>query len=1058
MASGTNVVGPIMGRPRAEVDVETAPTKYGFNVSEQKLYEEISRARHQMEFAEATRTPGCDDLSLKLKNDVLRAFDVELDRVIVHIAAQQKSRQEAAKALLDEIDQDVATNTVLTVDKLKKFRKRADKQVQKCYELEDLTAKCTQALEQIANRADQDVGTPCQKALKRTLKTVNNTSLIAILSDLYEAIRMAEKTEQVEHKTWKAPTTFERTTRKYWVEEDKLTTLLIAASTEAPLLVYGKTGRLTSQDYPKNITENDMLWKSLASPVASVYFDSPNMDLYRDRIKRVEGANLLRARWYGKNIPKGNEHIFLELKTHHESWICDKSVKERVTILEKDMKRVLSREVWTDEVAKVIVRAATPTLKGKALDESAALLGKMHDMVIKLDLRACVRSTYFRAAFQSSGSNDLRLTVDRHVTLVDETASWKMSSWCLPDNTELEPQHIVRIPFPVYEIKLAGSDMPTSMSDLIQAGVLTEADKFSKFLTGAAAFHQKQLNMLPYWANHPSFSSLLASKTAHTVVEETEQQNPNLRQRRAIVSDTSSSTEAGSTSSSRDQRSNSLRILPRMSFRQAERPEGSFRFKGLSWLSAMDSDLTKGSMAQTPIPGLRIAPKQRVKVEPKTYFANERTFIQWISAALLLVTVALILLETNDDESGHVLATLGAVMNGCALFVAAYAAYVYFRRVHLIKQGKAFGYADYIGPTILTGAVFLGVVTLFVIALRIRNLNPYFAHVIKSDGNGRCVLHSPTGVSKLEFQPSDVLSDSDSNFLLVSSHDEIMTLSKTNPNGEAVNVATIDFANITALTMVDGTVFAVNNFETTTSSKSSKTTATTELVVMEWNNGKSKLNVHSKWDLQVPRSEAITYVPDMKDSGGSGSLYVAGEGGSIYIYPLPKKQDLQTLAPTEESWLSSPATSETTSLSNPILFGKKPLNRNLLVEGLLYPNIAAMQYFEDRLYVLHNRERLVRVWDIHEGTLSSEWMLPSVGRRFNTKWVGMFLERTGDDSGGSSENSSSRLLRGLKDGGGGSSLTLHLALDTPGQVWSLKVKEDVTKKGKIVLPGCAASS
>ena len=50
------------------------------------------------------------------------------------------------------------------------------------------------------------------------------------------------------------------------------------------------------------------------------------MDLYKERIKRSEGAKLFRVRWYG-NKPKGDEQIFLELKTHHECWINDKSGK-----------------------------------------------------------------------------------------------------------------------------------------------------------------------------------------------------------------------------------------------------------------------------------------------------------------------------------------------------------------------------------------------------------------------------------------------------------------------------------------------------------------------------------------------------------------------------------------------------------------------------------------------------------------------------------------------------------------------------------------------------------
>ena len=35
----------------------------------------------------------------------------------------------------------------------------------------------------------------------------------------------------------------------------------------------------------------------------------------------------------------------------------------------------------------------------------------------------------------------------------------------------------------------------------------------------------------------------------------------------------------------------------------------------------------------------------RVRVEPKTFFANERTFIQWLSVGMLLMSVGIAIVE-----------------------------------------------------------------------------------------------------------------------------------------------------------------------------------------------------------------------------------------------------------------------------------------------------------------------------------------------------------------------------------------------------------------------------
>ena len=64
------------------------------------------------------------------------------------------------------------------------------------------------------------------------------------------------------------------------------------------------------------------------------------MHIYSERIKRAEGSQLFRIRWYGSK-PHENQNVFLELKTHHESWISNSSVKERVCIMEEDVSKLL---------------------------------------------------------------------------------------------------------------------------------------------------------------------------------------------------------------------------------------------------------------------------------------------------------------------------------------------------------------------------------------------------------------------------------------------------------------------------------------------------------------------------------------------------------------------------------------------------------------------------------------------------------------------------------------------------------------------------------------------
>ena len=65
------------------------------------------------------------------------------------------------------------------------------------------------------------------------------------------------------------------------------------------------------------------------------HYDNPDkFDLYEGRLKKTEGAEAIRLRWYGG---MQNETIFVERKTHREDWTGEKSVKARFSMKEKNV-------------------------------------------------------------------------------------------------------------------------------------------------------------------------------------------------------------------------------------------------------------------------------------------------------------------------------------------------------------------------------------------------------------------------------------------------------------------------------------------------------------------------------------------------------------------------------------------------------------------------------------------------------------------------------------------------------------------------------------------------
>jgi uncharacterized membrane protein YidH (DUF202 family) len=89
-----------------------------------------------------------------------------------------------------------------------------------------------------------------------------------------------------------------------------------------------------------------------------------------------------------------------------------------------------------------------------------------------------------------------------------------------------------------------------------------------------------------------------------------------------------------------------------------------------------------------------IAPRSPARVEPKSFFANERTFIQWISAALLLMGVGELLFVSARESLSQSALVAGNFLFVVALVVVVYAGALFYRRLFLMTNAKPYGYSE----------------------------------------------------------------------------------------------------------------------------------------------------------------------------------------------------------------------------------------------------------------------------------------------------------------------------------------------------------------------------
>ena len=120
--------------------------------------------------------------------------------------------------------------------------------------------------------------------------------------------------------------------------------------------------------------------------------------------------------------------------------------------------------------------------------------------------------------------------------------------------------------------------------------------------------------------------------------------------------------------------------------------------------------IPKGSLERKRFrapPGKRI--HVPVRVEPKVFFAAERTFLSWLEFSIIVGSIAAALLNFGDAAS---LASAWAfTILACASLL--YSMVLYLWRVNMIRKRRAVTYHDKYGPTVLCIGLFTAVALSF---------------------------------------------------------------------------------------------------------------------------------------------------------------------------------------------------------------------------------------------------------------------------------------------------------------------------------------------------------
>jgi SPX domain protein involved in polyphosphate accumulation len=320
----------------------------------------------------------------------------------------------------------------------------------------------------------------------------NYDASVIKLSTLYDLVRTRGNPVKGDSAAGGSQASFIRQTTKYWVHPDNVTELKLIILKHLPVLVFNASKEFEQQD----------------QAITSIYYDNPETwDLYEGRLKKTEGAEAIRLRWYGG---MKTETIFVERKTHREDWTGEKSVKARFSIKEKNVNAYMKGELLP---AAIFEKARKEGKKSeKAIAEDERLAAEIQYSVLRRGYKPVCRSFYNRTAFQLPADARVRISLDTELTMVREDnldgRARAGNNWRRMDIgvdfpfSQLPPEDVERFPYAILEVKLqtqVGQEPPEWIRQLISSHLVEAVPKFSKFIHGTASLFPERIKLIPFW-------------------------------------------------------------------------------------------------------------------------------------------------------------------------------------------------------------------------------------------------------------------------------------------------------------------------------------------------------------------------------------------------------------------------------------------------------------------------------------------------------------------------------------------------------------------------------
>ena len=617
---------------------------------------------------------------------------------------------------------------------------------------------------------------------------------IVNLSKLYDLVRTRGHPVTGDSAAGGSQQNFMRQTTKYWVHKENITELKLIILKHLPVLVFNAS---------KEFDEDD-------SAISSIYYDNPETwELYMGRLKKTEGAEAIRLRWYGG---MSSEKIYVERKTHREDWTGEKSVKARFELKEKHVNAFLAGKMTVEQAFEKMHKEKKKS--EKEIADLEQLAREIQYRVITRKLVPVTRSFYHRTAFQLPGDARVRISLDTELAMVREDnldgkqragKNWRRMDIGVDWPFKQIPQEDLELfPYAVLEVKLqtqAGQEPPQWIRDLTASHLVEAVPKFSKFIHGTAKLFPDRINLLPFWYQQmdvdirkpishrfgierpgQSASVTTSEDPLDTDTEEEDEGEPQKLQsdgdedegvrrlraaREAMRQYERDQTDGEGFTGNELDAEERIAAMPlardpddypiydseeedEEARVEESRRKGGWFYRWKTIEKHLEKHVTtagdylasrlkraKRVPQPTPMPPsangnvqimggnvyarkFKAPPGKKihvpVRVEPKVYFAAERTFLSWLEFSIILGSIAATLLNFGDSVS--LISAWGFTVVACAALL--YSVAIYWLRVEMIRNRRASisRYYDKWGPTLLCLGLLAATIINFVFKIR----------------------------------------------------------------------------------------------------------------------------------------------------------------------------------------------------------------------------------------------------------------------------------------------------------------------------------------------------